>query len=447
MTLPHFLLVSQTRSFCQSERTATSVLEYGLIISRAVCLALPLCVMIVDVYVIIIIIITCSMSTGRPRIAIDMEEVELLRRLSFTWTKIAELLQVSRATLYRRLGEEGISHNLSYTDISDRDLDAAIEAIKVNHPNDGEVLMAGHLCSRGIIVPRARLRASIHRVDPVNTAARRSVTIRRRVYFADGPNAMWHIDGNHKLIRWRFVVHGGIDGYSRTIVYLQCVDNNRAPTVLDSFTAAVHAYGLPCRIRSDLGGENVEVWRYMVEQHSSDSAVITGSSTHNERIERLWRDYFRCIGVNFYDTFRMLEEQGKLDSLNEVDLYCLHYVFEPRINSSLQAFVESWNNHTISTAGNLTPNQLFVQGAIERNRFPQYPPNPSHSHQHSVPVHANTNVRVPRISFKPCLRLKQLLLIGVNPLDPCNDFGCTMYNHACCIVGQHLLRGCSNCVE
>ena len=65
--------------------------------------------------------------------------------------------------------------------------------------------MAGHLVTRGLLVPRSRLRASIHRVDPENTAARRSVTIRRRVYFADGPNAIWHIDGNHMLIRWRFV--------------------------------------------------------------------------------------------------------------------------------------------------------------------------------------------------------------------------------------------------
>ena len=217
--------------------------------------------------------------SGRPRVVIDIEEVELLRCLRFRWTKIAELLGVSRATLYRRLEEEGIWYDLSFTNISDRDLDATVEAIKEYHPNDGEVLMAGHLVSRGIFVPRVRLRASIHRVDPVNTAARRSVTIRRRVYYADGPNAMWHIDGNHKLIRWRFVVHGGIDGYSRVVVYLKCVDNNRAASVLDVFTTAVNAQGLPCCVRSDLGGENVEIRQYMVEQHRNDSAFITGSST------------------------------------------------------------------------------------------------------------------------------------------------------------------------
>ena len=97
---------------------------------------------------------------------------------------------------------------------------------------------------------------------------------------------------------------GGIDGYSRTIVFLNCSDNNRASTVLTAFTNAVGSHGLPERIRTDLGGENVDIWRYMVEQHASMS--VTGSSTHNERIERLWRDVYRCVGV-IYDCFRQLD--------------------------------------------------------------------------------------------------------------------------------------------
>ena len=94
--------------------------------------------------------------------------------------------------------------------------------------------MNGHLSALGIHVPRARLRASIHWVDPINTALKISI--------------------------------------------------------------AVDEYGLPERVWSDLGGENVEVWRFMIEQHSSESSVITGSSTHNERIERLWRDVTRSVG-------------------------------------------------------------------------------------------------------------------------------------------------------
>ena len=90
--------------------------------------------------------------------------------------------------------------------------------------------MAGNFTRYGVRVTRARLRSSIHRVDPINTVIRRSVTIWS--YHTSGPNAVWHIDGNHKMIRWHFVIPGGVDGYSRTIVFLSCSGNNKADTVL-----------------------------------------------------------------------------------------------------------------------------------------------------------------------------------------------------------------------
>ncbi|KAF8184260.1 hypothetical protein K438DRAFT_1594782, partial [Mycena galopus ATCC 62051] len=40
-----------------------------------------------------------------------------------------------------------------------------------------------------------------------------------------------------RLIRWRIVIHGFIDGYSRLITGLRASDNNRADTVLDIFLA------------------------------------------------------------------------------------------------------------------------------------------------------------------------------------------------------------------
>ena len=148
---------------------------------------------------------------------------------------------------------------------------------------------------------------------------------------------MAYIDGHHKLIRWRFITHGG---FSRTVVYLRCAGNNRAVTVLRAFMEAITNYGVPEKVRSDLGGENIEVWRYMIEQHRSDRAIVVGSSTHNERIEHLWRDVFRCVGTVFYTTFKRLEDEEKLDPLKEIDLYCLHRVFLARINAALDAFVE-----------------------------------------------------------------------------------------------------------
>ena len=42
-------------------------------------------------------------------IHVDMDDVEYLTRLRFSWTKIVEILGISHATLYRRLSDEGIS--------------------------------------------------------------------------------------------------------------------------------------------------------------------------------------------------------------------------------------------------------------------------------------------------------------------------------------------------
>ena len=74
------------------------------------------------------------------------------------------------------------------------------------------------------------------------------------------------------------------------ITFLKCSNNNRAITVAESFDSAIDVYGIPNGLRSDRGGENVDVWQYMVTYHNDESSVIVGSSTHNERIERLWRD-------------------------------------------------------------------------------------------------------------------------------------------------------------
>ena len=159
------------------------------------------------IIIIIIININCMhsinsyifRSQGRPRIMVDLEDIEFLSGLRFSYVDIAKILGVSRSTLYRRLEEEGISQHSKYSDISDNDLDREISEIKLDHPNDGERLLIGHLAARGIIVQRVRVRASIHRVDPENTAIRRSVTIRRRSYHVQGPNSLWHVDGNHKM--------------------------------------------------------------------------------------------------------------------------------------------------------------------------------------------------------------------------------------------------------
>ena len=377
---------------------------------------------------------------GRPLLEISVEKIEYLRHLRFSWTKIADILGVSRSTLYRRLDREGIDLTTTYSNINDHELDRIVKSIKESHPNDGERLLIGHLSSLGIILPRSRIRASIHRVDPINTAIRRSIAIQRRVYCVSGPNSLWHIDGHHKLIKYRFVTHGGIDGFS--IVYLRCSTNNTAPTVLASFADAVSKYGIPNQVRSDQGGENVDVWRYMLEQTNSDSAVVVGASTHNQRIERLWRDVHRCVSSVYGDLFRIMEDDEKLNCLNEVDLFCLHTVFLPRINDHLDSFVECLNNHALSTSNNLTPNQLFIQGALRQNMIPVFPTSTPITNSLQLPS-SNNAVSVPRSTFTPCDHLLREL-DQRDMLQESDDFGYRIYRRVCYTIGLHL-QHCSDC--
>ena len=197
--------------------------------------------------------------------------------------------------------------------------------------------LAGYLASRDIKVPRQRLRQSLQRVDPLGVSVRKCKAIYRRVYSVSRPLALWHFDGNHKLIRWRFVIHGCVDGFSRIPVYLACNTNNNASTVLSCFIDAVNHWGLPSRVRSDRGGENIDVIQYMIDRRGTGrGSALVGRSVHNQRIERLWRDVFSDVLHLFHDLFLSMEDVGILNPISESDLWCLHFCFLDLINHKFE---------------------------------------------------------------------------------------------------------------
>ena len=145
---------------------------------------------------------------GRPRIIVPREQLELLIGLGFSTVNIALLLGVSNSTIKPRLSDFGIPIRCTYTEIADNALDEVILTILQDFPNTGYKRMTGFLRSRGLRIQQHRIRESMRRVDPAGVLLR-SLEMRitqRRSYRVPGPLALWHIDGNHKLIRYSILI-------------------------------------------------------------------------------------------------------------------------------------------------------------------------------------------------------------------------------------------------
>ncbi|WAR13407.1 hypothetical protein MAR_027587 [Mya arenaria] len=201
--------------------------------------------------------------------------------------------------------EYNLSIRQTYSNLSDNDL---------SFPSVGYKTTQSLLLSQVLKVQELKVRQAVRECDPCGVSQS----------FPD--------------FIWRLVIHGGIDGYSRFPVYLNVGNYNRADTVLYAFLEAVQQFGLPRRVRSDKGGENVLVAEYMVEhQPTVYRPFIAGRSVHNQR---LWREVWTGVTSLYYAIFYGLGNEGILDPTREVHIMMLHLVFVPRIQTHVNRLIQ-----------------------------------------------------------------------------------------------------------
>ena len=300
----------------------------------------------------------------------DEYEVEIfyhnivtLRKQRLTWADIARHLDVSINTLAYFRKKYAIGD--VFVTIGDDDLWQLILTYQNQDTRWGESMLMGALRSRYyddgsmLYVPRSQLRRVLDIYDKEGRDERRRKAVYRVTYKSLGVNHAWHLDGWHKLIHYKIVIHGCIDGFSRKIIFLKASTNNRATTVFSSFFQVVRETNeFPALISTDAGGENVLVADYMILHLGSDSIKVV-SSVHNQRQERLWRDVAEKATMDYINLFMDLRNEEILN-INDLDqLWLIHFLFLDLINDSLQRFILAWDNHSLRTEeNNLSPNQI-----------------------------------------------------------------------------------------
>jgi hypothetical protein len=138
---------------------------------------------------------------GRPKLFLCRDQLEFLLSMGFNKTHLSRMLGVSTRTITRRMTEYNLVQ-LQYSELTDQDLDRIVIDVHRQFPNAGYRQVLAILKSQGVLVIERRLRESLQRCDPLGSALRWFATIQRRSYNVSSPLALWHLDGNHKLIRY-----------------------------------------------------------------------------------------------------------------------------------------------------------------------------------------------------------------------------------------------------
>ena len=140
---------------------------------------------------------------GRPHFLVPKEQLEFLHSVCFTWTEIAQLIEVSRMTIYRRWEEYGMLTEPVET--SDSELRQKVLEVKRMLPQVGELIILGQLWSIGYKVTRWRVREALHSTDLVikhNTKMARGSYSQKAVFCSRSKFIMAHWYVNVMIVNY-----------------------------------------------------------------------------------------------------------------------------------------------------------------------------------------------------------------------------------------------------
>jgi len=200
-----------------------------------------------------------------------------------------------------------------------------------------------------INISRELVRQILKEVDPVGVLERRRRTIKRRVYESNGPWDIMHIDGNDKIKRFGFAIHGCIDGFSRKLMWLNVSVTNNDPLVIGNYYLnCIKRYKkVPSLLRMDKGTENVFCRDLQYLFTHSETSFLNAASTRNQRIESYWsrlKKFKLSWWIEFFDD--MVKQHIYLPS-NIFHTEAFIFSFMPVIQLELNQSLKMWNARNV----------------------------------------------------------------------------------------------------
>ena len=163
--------------------------------------------------------------------------------------------------------------------------------------------------------------------------------LKRQIYKTDGPGEVYHIDGNDKLKRWGFAIHGCVDGFNLKIMWFVVATSNNDP---------LHKHGFcPKLLRMDRGNENIYCEDLQVFLTGNDDSYLYAASTRNQRIEAFWSGLKRFKTEWWIQLFSGMVKDSVYKPQSNIHQEALLFCFRPVLQCELNEFMRTWNARNV----------------------------------------------------------------------------------------------------
>lgn len=159
--------------------------------------------------------------------------------------------------------------------------------------------------------------------------------------------------------------YGGIDGYSRRIMWLEVGPSNNNPSIIAKYfiDCICQVNGFPTLVRGDCGTENVyisAIQSYLTGsrntrlngQLSACKGFLYGKSVANQRIEAWWSLLRKSNSSWWMNYFKDMCDSELFDNSDTIQQNCLQFSFMPLIQKELHQVIKLWNLHNIRPSRN-----------------------------------------------------------------------------------------------